>query len=409
MKIEKTMPKSTEIAFVKEFLEISTRRYIFGHNQYSKSIISTLYAMGLGIEGIIDDFSKDRSYSFRDINIPILKSEALKDLRDIKVVVVVVTSQTNTALEKLKNLGGIYVSEKDSSANIEFIDYFAFRRIAKSFDIELLELEFFDSFIASMNDKDVSTWEDFRVHFRDNRPKYEEIYNNLADEVSKEEFLKVINFRLNSDFSFMRDFRFRPKEQYFESFVNVEHIKVFFDIGAYQGESSEWFIERNKDYRQIYFFEIEEHNFALASKNLAKYKNIKGFNIALGEDRGRFGVSSDTTSSHLVQCDNGGGILSDSLDNLIANNEIMLNGGGLHSREIMLKLDIESSERFAIKGAEKFIKAYKPLIALCVYHRFDEFILLPKLILELNNEYKMYFRHYSCGLTESVMYFIPKY
>lgn len=74
----------------------------------------------------------------------------------------------------------------------------------------------------------------------------------------------------------------------------------------------------------------------------------------------------------------------------------------------MLKLDIESSEEFALKGANNLIKTYKPIIAISVYHRFDDFIRLPNMIFALYEDYTMYFRHYTSGITESIMFFAPK-
>ncbi|RAX53074.1 hypothetical protein CCY99_06825, partial [Helicobacter sp. 16-1353] len=201
----------------------------------------------------------------------------------------------------------------------------------------------------------------------------------------------------------------------------------FFDIGAYKGESSLEFIKHNKNYKQIYFFEPERKNFNEARENLKDFKHIKGFNIGLGDKKERLMVNSISTSSHLQKVDSPHSmdfmeeadsmdsaqkhyIEVNSLDNLIASGEIILNenilnGGG---QQVMLKIDIESSEEFALKGASKLIRDYKPIIAICIYHRFDDFINLPNIIFSIYEDYKLYFRHYSSGLTESVMFFVPK-
>lgn len=74
----------------------------------------------------------------------------------------------------------------------------------------------------------------------------------------------------------------------------------------------------------------------------------------------------------------------------------------------MIKMDIEAAERAAIMGAKNIIAKYKPTLAICVYHRVDDFFRIPDLILGICGDYKLYFRHYSTGLVESVMYFAPK-
>ena len=75
---------------------------------------------------------------------------------------------------------------------------------------------------------------------------------------------------------------------------------------------------------------------------------------------------------------------------------------------MILKMDIESAERIALEGARNTILNFHPKMAICVYHQFDDFYQIPKLILNIRKDYKIYFRHYSSGIMESVMFFIPK-
>ncbi|RDU64789.1 FkbM family methyltransferase [Helicobacter sp. MIT 14-3879] len=395
MNIQRTKMSIEKINFVREFLEPSSKRYIFGFNKYSKFIIKALYERNLKVDGIVDDFTKDSVYSYKDIQIPLIKTNEIKCYAK---VVVVVLCQTNLALDKLLYLQKLKI--------IEFIDYFAFFRILKEeFNISLLEIEFDDLFVANKTNSKVSTWKDFREHFRANRYEYEDIYNKLIENRSRKEFEQIINFRLNSDFSFMRDFTFRPNEQYFEEFLGLEGVDIFFDIGSYDGENSLEFIKRAKNYKQIYFFEIQKNNFINTTKNLFNYPNIKGFNIGLGEGKDIIGVKSSKTASYLTK-DSTDMVEVNSIDNLLNNKEIIINGGGQRDIKIMLKLDIESSEEWALMGARNFITKYKPIIAICVYHRFDDFIRIPKLLLEFNPKYRLYFRHYSSGVSESVMFFV---
>lgn len=69
-----------------------------------------------------------------------------------------------------------------------------------------------------------------------------------------------------------------------------------------------------------------------------------------------------------------------------------------------IKMDIEGSEYEAIKGAEGTIRRYKPKLAICVYHRLEDIVQLPKILLEYNSEYTFYLRHYSFASNETVLY-----
>ena len=60
----------------------------------------------------------------------------------------------------------------------------------------------------------------------------------------------------------------------------------------------------------------------------------------------------------------------------------------------------------ALLGAEKTIIRDKPLIAVCVYHNQKHFWQVPKYLIGIVPSYKVYLRHYTEGIFETVMYFI---
>ena len=60
-----------------------------------------------------------------------------------------------------------------------------------------------------------------------------------------------------------------------------------------------------------------------------------------------------------------------------------------------IKMDVEGEELNAIKGAEKTIKLYKPKMLISAYHKTEDLIKIPKSVLKINPEYKMYIRHFS--------------
>ena len=69
-----------------------------------------------------------------------------------------------------------------------------------------------------------------------------------------------------------------------------------------------------------------------------------------------------------------------------------------------IKMDIEGAEEKALLGARHIITEQKPKLAICVYHKPEDIIELPALILEMRPDYKIAFRHYSLRGTETVMY-----
>jgi hypothetical protein len=71
-----------------------------------------------------------------------------------------------------------------------------------------------------------------------------------------------------------------------------------------------------------------------------------------------------------------------------------------------IKLDIEGAEQDAIDGAKETIRKYKPILAICIYHKAQDWYKIPKKVLEIQSDYKVYIRHYMEGIYETVMYFI---
>jgi len=73
----------------------------------------------------------------------------------------------------------------------------------------------------------------------------------------------------------------------------------------------------------------------------------------------------------------------------------------------LIALDVEGSEENAIKGASDIIARDRPKLAICLYHKLDDYVRLPLMINEMTSEhpYKLYIRHHSCiTAIETVLY-----
>ena len=70
-------------------------------------------------------------------------------------------------------------------------------------------------------------------------------------------------------------------------------------------------------------------------------------------------------------------------------------------------MDIEGSELKALCGARETICRLKPKLAISIYHKTEDIWELPKVILQMNSEYKFYLRHYSLAAEDTVLYALP--
>ena len=75
-----------------------------------------------------------------------------------------------------------------------------------------------------------------------------------------------------------------------------------------------------------------------------------------------------------------------------------------------IKLDIEGAELHAIRGAKQTIRDHRPQLAVCIYHRLEDYYEIPLLLADHAEDYTFRIGHYSPFhvFSETVLYGIPK-
>lgn len=329
------------------------KKYILGINKLSKSVLKYIK-----VDGIIDDFTRVQSS----------KKKHILQIQDVPKDSIILSTSAGSPLQVKKIL---------DSMGFRHFNYLSFYRYSR-FDLEKPD------FIL-----------DFKNDFLQNTKKYQKIYDLLEDKKSKEIFTKVLNFKISFDFDFMNGFTNNHKEQYFdkEIITNIKNI-TFLDGGAYVGDTIPYIIDNFPDYAKIYCIEPSSLHISIAKRNFGKIRDIEFINCGLGDKKNlnnQDNLIKSNNCKHTYQALN-----INTIDNLV------------NKKIDFIKLDIEGAEQDAIKGAVNSIKKYHPILAICVYHKAQDWYKIPFLILNIRNDYKIYLRHYMEGIYETVMYFIPK-
>lgn len=236
-----------------------------------------------------------------------------------------------------------------------------------------------------------------RYYFEKNAKEIDEILSMMADEKSRCGYRTMIHNMMQGK---VVDFSLYEPNQYIDNDV-ISHIddnEVIVDAGVCDGEEIDKALALNNKIL-IHAFEPDCKSMTILQH---KYKDDLRVNLheyALWNEKTtlRFFYNIGMSSSSGFSA--GGDSIESSVKTTTLDMEIKDKIG-------LIKMDIEGAEYQALMGAEETIRKYKPKLAICVYHRIEDYVKIPLLIKQLNPAYKLYFRQHSIVNLESVIYAI---
>ena len=329
--------------------------YVLGRNKYAESV-----AQQMPVRAFIDDHASERTH----LGYPIVRMESVP--QHALVVSCVVDSRPLTAGQRLQAMG---LNNR--------LDYF-----------DLLRL---DPARFQLLDFCNGNREDILEHIEE----YRWVYDHLADELSKTTFRHVVQFLATMDLEQMRGFSLELERQYFEDFLKFHSGEVFVDGGGYDGRTTRAFALRAPDYGRIYYFEPMPKMMEESRRVLADLQRIQYVEKGLSDCSGTVHFDDQAGSASRIS------LTGDSVIEVTTIDE------EIKEPVSFIKLDIEGAELATIEGAERQIRAHAPKLAVCIYHNQSDFWRIPRRVLELQDRYRLYVRHYTEGILETVMFFVP--
>lgn len=232
-----------------------------------------------------------------------------------------------------------------------------------------------------------------KEYAKNHRAELEYVYSRLADEKSRETFKNVIEYKITGKPEYLFVCEADTDEPY-KSFLRLSGNERFFDLGAYNGDTVSDFVGRTGSYGSITAVEPDPKNFKKLTQFAEELQDIRLINACISDKSGEksFSVHGGRNSTAGI----GELIRSVTVDSLSE-----------AAPPSYIKMDIEGSEREAIKGAENTIKVYKPKMLISCYHRTEDLFKLPIEVDKIRNDYKLYLRHFpSVPAWEMNYYFI---
>lgn len=216
----------------------------------------------------------------------------------------------------------------------------------------------------------------------------QEVYDHLADDLSREVYEKILRFRLIDDSITVPTMS--QDKQYFEyGFYAKRNDEVFVDCGAFNGISAKMFFQENQNQFEGYYgFEPDAVNYAalrmyVHSLPLEIQKKMKIMDRA---------VYDSNKGMLLYELNGPGSFVADIGKTRIDTVTIdqVLHG----SKVTYIKMNIEGSELPALRGAENTIVENHPRLAVAGYHKTWDLWEVPLQILHSDPTYKFYLRSY---------------
>ncbi len=216
-------------------------------------------------------------------------------------------------------------------------------------------------------------------YVKKHKAELELAYSYLSDEQSKKVYENTVMFKLTGKIEYLFECETEQKEIF--EILNIKNADNFIDLGAYNGDTVNEFLEHNKTYKKIIAVEPDKKNFRKLTANTENTENITRIQAAVGDADGQavFKMSGGRNSA----IGNGG----------ISIPQICVDGLGVGGNTY-IKFDVEGAEENAIKGAQKTIKIYKPSLNIAAYHKNSDIFLIPILVKSLNPYYNVFVRHH---------------
>lgn len=236
-------------------------------------------------------------------------------------------------------------------------------------------------------------------YYEKNNDRILSIIDKLADEESVRVFNNVLKYRVNRNQKLLENINLPRNTQYFPKKLGEDALlsndEIFVDAGAFIGDTVCEFIKVTGDkYNKVYAFEPDICNFTKIESLFKNISRINCYNFGVSDREGLLRFTSDKSSSKIDE--NGSEVVKVvSLDEILSDEPITY-----------IKMDVEGMEPKALLGAQNIIKKYKPKLAICTYHSDRDMLEIPEIIMSINPDYKLYFRHYSKGIVETVCYAI---
>lgn len=223
-------------------------------------------------------------------------------------------------------------------------------------------------------------------YFKENLPRFENIYSRLADDISQKAYINCLKYRLTGKICYLEECETDANESYI-NIIKPKPQDIYIDIGAYNGDTVREYSSYSGCDITVHAFEPDARNFKKL-KSYADTCDIKELHLhnAAAWDKNenitffsRSGRNSASTTSH---------------SGAKANEVKGLTPDSVTDSADFIKIDAEGADINALCGSRRLISECTPAMCVAAYHRTEDYFAIPECVLSINGNYDIYFRHF---------------
>lgn len=345
---------------------------IYGAGVYAQFLYKSFKELNIdyNLFCFINDYIENEEYLF---DVPVLKYSELNNKSDY--VYIIGIQNCDAIINKL------------SADNCEYI--------VTDYDTSFYENNLMYSFYKCIESSPIANMfnkiADYYINYYDDFDS--KVLDFYDEDISRNIIKNRLDFYKTGDCSLIDEM---PKNynQYFDNeYYDIRDNEVFVDCGAYDGDS---IIEFNEyvsgKYQKIYAIEPDKISLKKLREKTEAFHDIEVFECATGSENGKLRFESKGVLGSR-ESDSGDEIDVRKLDDLLLGKNVSL-----------IKMDIEGAELDTLKGASGIIKACKPKLAICIYHKIEDIYTIPSYIHSIVPEYRFKVRQHSDSMNETVLY-----
>lgn len=223
------------------------------------------------------------------------------------------------------------------------------------------------------------------------------LYEHVADQRSRDTLIAYLNQRISGKPGYLNHV-YDHHHLFPPDIIQLAHDECFLDCGAFDGASILSFAKAMHALHfevsePIYAMEPDKRNLKKIEANCSHLPTLCLVPFGAWSKRETLRFADESSATSRIADAGATTIEVDTIDHIMKDRLLSY-----------IKMDIEGAEMQALQGAEQTIINQHPKLGICVYHKPDDLVRIPRYIASFSHQYQLFLRAHSWGANDLLLY-----